>query len=209
MVHSAEDLIPKRSIIEAVGFAAAVTLYSWVLRFRWPWAVWLLLIGVAVSFRLHAETIRSAGFEPRAFRMAMRDWKIWILLAAVFALVLGGRRIWTAPILYRGLLYLSWCVAQQLVYQTMVYNRLRAGFGPSWTAWVFAGVLFAVVHLPNPVLVPATLIWGAISSRLFERHRSVFALGLLQFLLSSVLLFLTPLEWHRNFRVGASYLYFK
>ncbi len=194
---------------EAVAFALGVILYIWVLRFRWPWALGLLALAVVLSLYLHSETVRSVGLGLQELRAALADWKVWLALAAVATALLGGRRILSPALLDRALVYFLWCVAQQAIYQTMVYRRLRQAFGPSWRACVLSGVLFSAVHLPNPVLAPATLVWGAVSSRLFERHPSAPALGLPQFFLSTILLWLTPVEWHRNFRVGASYLQFR
>ena len=127
------------------------------------------------------------------------------MLSVAATIVLGWNRAFSLPLLYRGLLYFVWCVFQQLMYQNMVYKRLREAFGPSWPAGVISGGLFAATHIPNPVLAPATLLWGTLSTRLFERTPSVPALGLLQTLLSVVLLWITPPEWHRNFRVGPGY----
>lgn len=75
---------------------------------------------------------------------------------------------------------------------------------------MFSGALFGAVHLPNPVLAPAAFVWGVVSCWLFERRPSVPAIGVLQFLLSSILLLklITPVDWRRNFRVGAGYLRF-
>ena len=198
-----------RPVAEAIAFTLAVLLYIWILRFRWPSTVWLLVAAVLASCLQHSETIRSVGLAPREIRSSLAEWKAGLLLAALATALLGGRRVFTAPMLYRGLLYFLWCVAQQFVYQAMICRRFRLAFGPSWRAASLSGVLFSLVHLPNPVLAPATLLWGALSSRLFERRPSVPVLGLLQFLLSSILLWLTPIAWHRNFRVGASYLHFR
>ena len=89
-----------------------------------------------------------------------------------------------------------------MLLQNMIYRRLRAGFGATWGTWVVAGALFALAHLPNPVLVPATLVWGAVSARLFERWSSVIAIALLQTLLSGLLYWMAPLRLSHEFRVG-------
>lgn len=200
---------PSRPIAEALTFAAGVILYLWVLRSRAPWTIWLLALAVAISFWRHSETIASVGLAPRALQAAVSAWSPWLVLTAIGTVAAGGLRVLSAEALCRALIYFLWCTAQQVVYQTMVYRRLREAFSPSWRAWILSGILFSAAHAPNPVLAPGTLAWGITSSWLFERRPSAPALGLLQFFLSTLLLLLTPLRWHRNFRVGPGYLQFR
>lgn len=109
---------------------------------------------------------------------------------------------------YHAMLYCAWCVLQQLLYQNMVCKRLRESTGPSWKSRILAGSLFGAVHLPNPVLTPATMVWGTLSGYLFEESPSVGALGLMQFLLSTSLFWVTPIRWNHDFRVGPGYWHF-
>ena len=108
-------------------------------------------------------------------------------------------------LLFRGAVYFAWCVVQQLLLQNMIYRRVRSALGATPGAALLSGVLFAAAHLPNPVLVPATLVWGTIAARLFEWRPSIIAIALLQTLLSSLLFWLTPVAWHHQFRVGPGY----
>ena len=194
-----------RPIREALVFTVAVILYIWVLRAAFPSSIWAFVLAVLVSFKQRSETVGSVGLSGRAFLSALAGWKIWWLLSITATITLGWGRAFSAEWMSRGLLYFLWCLVQQLVYQNMVYQRFREALGPCWESWAISGTLFASTHLPNPVLVPATLLWGTLSSRLFEREASVPALALLQFLLSTVLLWVTPPGWHRNFRVGPGY----
>jgi membrane protease YdiL (CAAX protease family) len=89
----------------------------------------------------------------------------------------------------------------------MIYRRFRDAAGASWSASVLAGVLFGATHVPNPVLVPATLLWGAVSARMFEHRPAIVPIALLQTLLSALLLWLTPADWSHQFRVGPGYWY--
>ena len=108
-------------------------------------------------------------------------------------------------LLIKGIGYFAWCVVQQLLLQNMIYRRVRAALGPAWGASLIAGVLFSVAHIPNPILIPATLVWGIAATRIFERYPSIVVLALAQTLLSSLLLFLTPIELNHQFRVGPGY----
>lgn len=190
---------------EAVAFSAGVLIYIWVLQSIWPWSVLVLLLGTLISFRQHAETLNSLGLGLRAFLSAMRHWRVWWLVSAAGIVWLGWNRSLAPEQLRGGAYYALWCVCQQLIYQNMVYKRLAEAMGHSGKTRAVATALFSVVHLPNPVLVPATLVWGLCSSYLFEQRRSVPALGLLQFLFSGILFWLAPIHWHHGFRVGPGY----
>ena len=65
--------------------------------------------------------------------------------------------------------------------------------------------MFAAAHIPNPILVPATFLWGTVSTRLFEARPSVPVLGVTQALLSAMLYVLTPVALNGQFRVGPGY----
>ena len=185
---------------EAFLFTAAILADIWLLHFRSRWGDALPAILVAFSFAFHQETVSSLGLGWGEAKRALYAWRF--MIGALAALVIGTL---TFYLLYRGARYFIWCVVQQMLLQNMIYRRLRAGFGARWGTWLLAGALFALAHVPNPVLVPATLVWGAASARLFERWRSVIAIGLLQTLLSALLYWVSPLRLSHEFRVGPGY----
>ncbi len=192
--------------LQAVLFTAGVALYLWV-RDR-PWSAGLagvLLLGVIAVFRARRETPASLGLEPGAFAEACRRWRWGLIAAAAALLAAAGWRLLNAGMWWDGFLYFWWAAVQQLLYQNLVAKPLCRSGRPG-RACLAAGALFALVHLPNPVLVPATFVWGAAACRLFQRVPSVFGLALLQALLSSALYWLAPAAWHHGFRVGISYL---
>lgn len=195
----------KTGLIEALAFTAAVLAYIWVFRFRAPWTLSLLLAWVVTACLLHRETVDSCGLSARRFAQAVVAWRyLWPGALLALGLVLQERLV-DPELLARGALYFSWCCVQQVVYQNLVYRRLRAGIGSEAPPWLLSGLLFGLVHWPNPVLVPATALWGTISSYLFERWPSIVALALVQFMFSSLLYELTPWDWHHGFRVGPRY----
>jgi len=188
---------------EAAAFAGGVLLYIWWFESIAPYSVVVLLAAMLLSFWKHSETAASVGLGwIMTFSTLRRWWMVWLALAPM-VIWLGWRR--NFGLNSHTLIYLLWCMLQQLTYQNMISDHLREGLGPCWTARTLSGGAFALVHLPNPVLIPATLIWGTLSSYLFERFRNVIALGILQFLLSSMVFLLTPLAWNHGMRVGPGY----
>ena len=73
-------------------------------------------------------------------------------------------------------------------------------------AIALAAVLFAAAHIPNPLLVALTLIWGAISCTLFLRYRNLYALALAHGILGMTLAVTVPNPIARHMRVGLGYL---
>lgn len=197
------DGIPQ--VAEALGFTMAVDLYIWFLRTRFHWTLFVLAALVVASFIRHSETLGSLGLAGRAFVAAMAAWWRWLAPGISALAILAWMQAIPAHSIYRWFVYLSWCVLQQLLFQNMVHRRLRAALGLSWRASLCAGALFAAVHMPNPVLVPATFLWGTVSVRMFDSHPSVPALALWQSLLSTLLYWLTPVALSHQFRVGPGY----
>lgn len=200
--------VRSRAVGEVLLFTAAVIAYIWLFRSWAPSTLWLLVIVVAASFRRQGETLYSLGLSRRGFLKSVREWRLgWIASGVALFLfgLIGQPHLLSVQVVLHGVMHFAWCGVQQVVYQNMLYKGLRQAFGPSPKAWVLAGVLFAVAHLPNPVLTPTTLVWGILSSWLFERIPTIPSLAVFQMTLSAALLVLVPKEWHHGFRVGPGY----
>jgi hypothetical protein len=193
------------SIAEAIAFFLALLAYLWLLAIPHPWTGLLVLLAVAVSWCRRALTPISLGLGWGEFRASGRRWGVvWILSVSLF-LILGYHRLFSLTALTRGALYFAWAAAQLVVYQSMTYLPLRDNLKSRWLAVGLAGTAFSIMHMPNPVLVPATFVWGVAAALLFERCRTVWGLALLQMMLSSTLFWITPPEINRNFRIGPYY----
>ena len=192
-------------IAEATAFFLALLAYLWWLVIPLPWSGVLVLLAVAESWRRRSLTPKSLGLGWDEFRAAGRRWGVaWIFSVSLF-LILGHRRLFSLAALTHGAVYFAWGAAQQVVYQSMTYVPLRDNLKSRGLAAGLAGVAFSIMHVPNPVLVPATYVWGVASSLLFERCRTVWGLALLQTMLSSTLFWITPPELSRDFKIGPYY----
>lgn len=163
---------------EALGFTLAVLADIWFLHSKTYLGDALVFAFALTSLIVHRVNLKSLA-PP-------------VLLALAVFPIPGGA-------------YLSWCLLQQVLLQHLIYLRVRSSLGPTWTASIITGALFAIAHLPNPILVPATFVWGIISTRIFERHTNIIVLGIAQTILSGTLLWLTPLTLNHRFRVGPGY----
>ena len=67
--------------------------------------------------------------------------------------------------------------------------------------------IFALAHLPNPVLTPITLVWGLIACVLFLRYRNASTpLGIAHGIMGLCVAVTVPNSLHHNMRVGLGYL---
>ncbi len=192
-------------IAEAIAFFLALLAYLWLLAIPHPWTGVLVLLAVAVSWRRRSLTLKSLGLGWEEFRASGRRWAvIWIFSVSLF-LILGYRSLFSLAALTHGAVYFTWATAQLVVYQSMTYLPLRDNLRSRWLAVGLAGAAFSIMHVPNPVLVPATFLWGVAACLLFERSRTVWGLALLQMMLSSTLFWITPQALNRDFRIGPYY----
>jgi membrane protease YdiL (CAAX protease family) len=73
-------------------------------------------------------------------------------------------------------------------------------------AAVVAAAIFAVAHLPNPILVPVTLFWGFAACLLFVNYRNLYTLAMAHAILGITLGLTVPGPVDHNMRVGLGYL---
>jgi membrane protease YdiL (CAAX protease family) len=102
--------------------------------------------------------------------------------------------------------YAIWALLQQLVLQGYFLARtLRVIPNPNVAALLTASV-FALVHLPNPVLTPLTLIWGLTACLLFIRSRNVYPIAIAHAVFGICVAITVPASLLHNMRVGLGYL---
>jgi len=194
-----------REILEVAVFFLAVLAYLWFLVIPLPWTGVALLAAIVMSWRRRSQTLESLGLGLNALIGSFRSWALlWVCCALPF-IGLGYRSLLSPAALRQGILYFAWSAAQLLVFQSMTYVPLRNSLTSRRLAALLSGIAFALVHAPNPILVPGTLVWGVVACLLFDRCRSVWGLALLQVMLSSMLMWATPQRLHRGFRIGPYY----
>lgn len=197
--------------MEALAFTGFVGWYIWKLQAEAPWTWWVLLVWLVVSFAARRDTPKTMGWRAdnllRATKRAAWFFGTSSLLICFAGLFLGMlHRLpthLTEPRRFGS--YLAFCLLQQVGLNSFLTNRLLAAFEKPLPASLLAGVLFAALHWPNPVLVPLTLVGGIAMAWLFATERNILPLTLGQAILGALVWWAFPLAWHHSMRVGPGY----
>lgn len=166
------------------------------------------------SFLIHRDSPKTMGWRADNFWAALRRDT---LVLAPMALVLTGVGIAfgmgvpstpgaLAPLHFWR--YFAFCLLQQVGLNSLLSNRIFLLIERPWLTALFAGTIFALLHWPNPVLMPATFIAGVAMSWLFVRERNILPLALWQMVLGMLLGWAFPIAWHHALHVGPGYYTF-
>ena len=192
-------------LIEAALWTRGRTQLAWSLVA----AAWIVCATVLQKRSLQQLGIGAHGFLP----------SLWVApagLAAALLMMLAG---WSAgtlhglygpnPVLYHSFGYALWAIEQEFILQSFFYLNVEQIAGNRLRSAVIATVLFAAAHLPNPLLVAATLAIGICFTQLFRRYRNIYALGIAHGLLGLALAVSVPDHVHHHMRVGLGYLLYR
>ncbi len=206
----------RRPWLEPVVFTALALVYLWAIATLYivPLSAAFLVVVVAIpvaSNIVHRDGPRALGFRLDNFLRAAGPVGLATAIGMVLVIGLGlaaGKEIrLSGKFWYHMATYPLWGLVQQWALQGFVYRRLRESM-PAGRAALAAALLFAALHVPNPALVPFTLIGGYVWCRLYERRPNLFALALSHGWLASVVGMAIPKSWVYGLRVGALFFHF-
>ncbi len=110
------------------------------------------------------------------------------------------------PVFRHGWAYIIWSLMQQFILQSYFLARLLRLLPGKAAPVIVAAGIFAIAHIPNPILTPVTLIWGILACALFLRYRNLYALGLAHGIMGLCIAVTVPNSIHHHMRVGLGYL---
>jgi membrane protease YdiL (CAAX protease family) len=126
-------------------------------------------------------------------------------LVALFALPLRfAGPGWNVP-LSRSWQYAIWALQQEFILQSIFFVRLEATLGSRRAVWL-AAALFALVHIPSPVLTILAFFGGIVFGELFRRWRNLYPIGIIHAALGLTIAAHLPDHWLHHMRVGIGYL---
>lgn len=102
--------------------------------------------------------------------------------------------------------YSLWALFQQFVLQSYFFVRLEFILRDSRRAVLACGLLFSLLHIPNPFLMLTTLAAGLAFCELFRRYRSLYPLALAHAVLGLCIAVTLSSDLHHGMRVGQGFL---
>ncbi|HLW52420.1 MAG TPA: CPBP family intramembrane glutamic endopeptidase [Candidatus Angelobacter sp.] len=173
--------------------------------FFWISAGWFLCFALAALWR-HRSRL---ALPPVEFSLIIITSGVAVA-ATIIAIAAGLGTLHPLfgiknPLEHAGM-YLLWAVIQQWMQQRYFLSRFEQLTSRGLLASFTAATLFAVVHLPNPVLVPITFLGGWILSEIYRRYRYVLPLGIAHGLVGIAIALAVPDSIQHHMRVGLGYL---
>jgi len=200
----------RRAILELTLSYALILLVIWTPN---PWQRVFYIAAVIVLAAILAFSFE--GCTRLGLRRTNLLRSLWI---AILALVLAAALVLiavhehtlhnTSHFVARYWGYALWAFVQQILLQDVFLRRLLILIPSPRAAALAAAIMFSLAHLPNPILVPITLLWGFLSCMLFLYYRNIIPLAIAHAAIGITLAITIPGPVIRNMRVGLGFLHY-
>lgn len=148
------------------------------------WGVYLIWRLIRVRGLAAEWGFRRAGFIP-----ALKAGCVFAIVGMIPLLVYGWIysrfplpvTFWLVMVLYP-----VWGLGQQFALQALITRNLRGLLPELWSRIITAALIFSVAHFPNYRLMALTLVAGVVFAWIYERHRNLWAIGIVHGILGAI-----------------------
>ncbi len=141
-------------------------------------AATVALFIVVGSWISRKESFENLGLRPPSMKRLWLVLSLLLLIFSSFAVIFAaysqktteGTMPATIKILGHALRYFGWAFFQQLLLNGYFARRFANVFHGNLSAAIATGVVFSLVHAPNPLLMIVTLFTGMASAYVFLKN---------------------------------------
>jgi hypothetical protein len=215
-----EDGGRRRGLLAIATAFEIALIFAGILAYIWRWqhtsphawmALWALIL---VSHALHRDTLRGLGLRGTGLR-ASAQWVLPLAILLYLPMLFYGsvhhrlallQPTWQSLVSLLG--YGSWCAFQQYLTQSYFNNRLMLVVRNRHVSSTLTGIMFSATHIPNLILMIATLVAGIAFAEVFARYRNIWPLALAQAVGGLLLAAVAPGSLIHHMRVGPGYFFY-
>lgn len=201
----------RRDLFELGGIYSLILLVIWTPR-PWQAVLWVIVAAIVT----YIAFLSFEGFAPMGLCTANLVRSLW---AVAFATAVAMTAVFLAIRLHTLHMpdtalhfirhygpYAIWAAVQQIILQWFFLSRSLRLLPDAMSAAALSSGLFAIAHLPNPILTLITLAFGLASCLFFLHYRNLVPLAIAHAILGISVGITIPGSIDHNMRVGISYL---
>jgi hypothetical protein len=211
----------RRGLFAIATALEVAVIFAGILAYIWRWQhtsprAWMALLAlILVSHVVHHDTLRGLGLRGTGLR-ASAQWVLPLAILLYLPMLFYGflcHRLALLQPTWQSLLsllgYGSWCVFQQYLTQSYFNNRLMLIVRNRHVSSALTGIMFSATHIPNLILMTATLVAGIVFAEVFARYRNIWPLALAQAVGGLLLAAVAPDALIHHMRVGPGYFFYQ
>lgn len=213
-ISAEHEAISSTQATDLTGLVEVAVVFSMILIAVWTpqghwnaffcWAAGLLTVGFSLRGPYSAREVGLG--QPLSGALSTIGIGM-ILVASITALGYFCRSLGPPQPLpwERAWQYALWALLQQFILQSFIFVRLEQSFGGR-RAVLLASTLFAVAHVPSPLLTALSFFGALFFCHMFERYRNIYPLGLIHAALGLTIAASMPDALMHHMRVGLGFL---